>query len=1109
MTQIKIFSSSGILKKYNKQVVGLFGRIFVPKSSSYFLKSVLINLVAKVSSLSIALDIPNIVFYTEINSVEPTEKDIVFSKSDETYIEYTNDVLYLGAKNKNWKLIESFILSNTEIKIGEKIKFDKDFNHFTNNNSCLEKIPSSSLELDNICNYPNWYQQEIRKYEPKEFSIAMDKEFNNEKLLSAINIISRLALEHSEIKKSVVNERAEVTIRLENNKLKKKGMTREGNTLIFNGDDSHLLELTKRFIKNFDIVDSPFILKNFSNWIKDSLNVVNDIGVIAESIRKNNGKKANLYIEAGPFDIKMEKYKSIGKHYNLDISSRKESREVLSWEFNPKWEVEKVEKLVKDTLKTSKDLNLNRLEIFVSEDENVRTQLKSRIYKILKESNLNNVEVIVYRAYKQAFCWIEEQVLPKLKDKNIDKIDIYFKPFLSLENGQWTDEDGATPTIGIKTNSNENTYLELPTRFLQELYPIDDIISNSLKIKRDSVSFHKLETNSSKDYVIKAYSKDTLQYNDCFNVSLSERAYLSKYPSMGVVHPNTGCIRFLSEEKLIIEKKFRIDLEELWSFYQDVILSDVSKYINESTNNIKQPLFKKLEVQVSASEPERTLFCRQDMISTLNAFHEDIYFVGLDYFRQWGSKNYDISFDEPGLILPNLEVTSGKAPSLVASLEVEMFSKPTLIKENNIEIKQVKDIAKLELVRVDISDSGYYIDYELECSMEAESRLKVIQDIVDSGINIFPKWLKENGKITIKTKDFKYQFILDKEAVINSKYSLAEYEYKEKIINCDLNNKLIEAANISKKINVIQLATSYLGRDILALEINGYYKFNINSFYKRRSSFNSLILNNRHHANEVSATNASYILLSDILNNKIEADNINLVIIPIENVDGTEIHYNLMQNNPNWKLHVARYNSVGKEIANDYFNKETKYGESKALPRLYSLYLPEVFIDNHGVPSHEWDQQFSGYVSPWFKGFWLPRALYYGYFWYPEGEKYLTHFEYTNELAESIAIDINKDKGITEINKDWKSRFYTYANKWLPKQFPANYYKDLIYYWIPYDVNDKQRHFSPRFPNITYIDMTTEVSDETVHGEYLRLCSNALDISNRSIIEYAKSKKFR
>jgi len=279
--------------------------------------------------------------------------------------------------------------------------------------------------------------------------------------------------------------------------------------------------------------------------------------------------------------------------------------------------------------------------------------------------------------------------------------------------------------------------------------------------------------------------------------------------------------------------------------------------------------------------------------------------------------------------------------------------------------------------------------------------------------------------------------------------------------------------------------------------------------YKRRSIFNSLILNNRHHANEVSATNASYILLSDILNNKIEANNINLVIIPIENVDGTEIHYNLMQNNPNWKLHVARYNSVGKEIANDYFNKETKYGESKALPRLYSLYLPEVFIDNHGVPSHEWDQQFSGYVSPWFKGFWLPRALYYGYFWYPEGEKYSAHIKYTNELAESISIEIAKDKSISKINKDWKSRFYTYANKWLPKQFPANYYKDLIYYWIPFDVNDKQRHFSPRFPNKTFIDMTTEVSDETAHGEYLKLCSNALDISNRSIIEYTKSKKFR
>ena len=113
--------------------------------------------------------------------------------------------------------------------------------------------------------------------------------------------------------------------------------------------------------------------------------------------------------------------------------------------------------------------------------------------------------------------------------------------------------------------------------------------------------------------------------------------------------------------------------------------------------------------------------------------------------------------------------------------------------------------------------------------------------------------------------------------------------------------------------------------------------------------------------------------------------------MPFENADGAAVHYELMQDNPEWKLHVSRYNSVGKEIANDYFNDDSPYGECHALPSLYCKWIPDAFVDNHGVPSHEWDQQFAGYVAPWFRGFWLPRALFYGYFWQIEDKEYASH----------------------------------------------------------------------------------------------------------------------
>ena len=141
----------------------------------------------------------------------------------------------------------------------------------------------------------------------------------------------------------------------------------------------------------------------------------------------------------------------------------------------------------------------------------------------------------------------------------------------------------------------------------------------------------------------------------------------------------------------------------------------------------------------------------------------------------------------------------------------------------------------------------------------------------------------------------------------------------------------------------------------------------------------SEIINSRHHANEVSSTNSAFILLKEILTNekyKDLSEKLNLVIVPMENVDGTAIHYELQKENPYWKFHVARFNAIGKEFYHEHFKEDTIHTEAMGLTRLWYRMLPDIVVDNHGVPSHEWEQQFSGYTSPSFKGFWLPNTYY-------------------------------------------------------------------------------------------------------------------------------------
>ena len=53
----------------------------------------------------------------------------------------------------------------------------------------------------------------------------------------------------------------------------------------------------------------------------------------------------------------------------------------------------------------------------------------------------------------------------------------------------------------------------------------------------------------------------------------------------------------------------------------------------------------------------------------------------------------------------------------------------------------------------------------------------------------------------------------------------------------------------------------------------------------------------------------------------------------------------------------------------------------------------------------------------------------------------------------------------------------------MPKLFPANYYKEMINYWIPFAADPNHRYPSIRFPWITTVAYTSEVADETEQGD--------------------------
>ncbi|WP_313341002.1 M14 family metallopeptidase [Sedimentibacter sp.] len=791
----------------------------------------------------------------------------------------------------------------------------------------------------------------------------------------------------------------------------------------------------------------------------------------------------------------------------VEFMNHKDLKKIYEKSYDITWEMDVLKNILEE--KVYKRLKPeDKVEIYgaVSEDINVRRQLSLDVEKELRKRNVISDRIQILRSYKQGISWIDEVILPQLAGKDINKIIIKFKPFLPDGVKEWIEENGATPTYNNVNTDNPDKWFDIPIRFLQELYPVDDIIADKLQIHRNKVEFVKYDGEDDLTYEIEAYGeKDNVIFRDFYKAVYSERPYIDDLPKMGKVHPSTGYLKVVVNGEEIVNENVVTDVENIWNIYQQEVLPDCRKFIEEKTgNNINieaQPFFAKLHLEITASEPDYQLPFREDLISTLDGLHEDMYFVGLDYFKNYGIEKANIILDAPGLILPDITTGKGK-PTFKVTLYDELEKNPCIKSYNRIIVSEFKR-EHVELYIQKLSQRNGKITAFLNTNINNEKLIDSFTYLLNNQVLEISNSFSGINEIIILSNDTHFEAQIAEHKEQDKTLDILDIDLMENtLIGYDQYINIIRQLKSVPGIEVYKIAESYLGRDIYAIEIlpelEGYV-----SRVKRINNLPSEIINSRHHANEVSSTNAAFILLKKILTDskyKNLAEKLNLVIVPMENVDGTAIHYELQKNNPKWKLHVARFNAIGKEFYYEHFDMNTIHTEALGLTRLWEKFLPDLIIDNHGVPTHEWEQQFSGYTSPSYKGFWLPRSLLYGYYWLVSDEVYKSNFTVNKKIEEVIADAISKETEITKWNKEWMTRFEKYAHEWMPKQFPANYYKDMINYWIPFNHESNHRYPSIRFPWITTVAYTSEVADETAQDDYLNLCARAHVTHDEAII---------
>lgn len=890
--------------------------------------------------------------------------------------------------------------------------------------------------------------------------------------------------------------------------------------LVISGGGPELEAFSTEFCTHFPAIGENQTWQDFLQQTEDSLclQTLNGQAAALQMLKEADDDPLLCYTSpANPAQLA-----ALQRDYpGVEFFNHKASRTVYNKAYDLPWEADILHRLLAEKIYPLLHAG-DRVEIdaALSEDAACRKQLTAEIQAELQRLGMQTNHFHLLCAYKQGYSWLEEVILPQLQRLNsLNRIEIAFKAFLPEGMKEWLDQDGATPIRNHLTAATAEQWHDLPIRFLQELYPVDDLLSTRLALPRSAIQFLEYKGKANLTYEVTAYDQnDNLLLQDDYLAAWQSRPYLDAYPSLGLVHPACGYLKVHCNGELLFEQTIDTDLTAIWNIYQQEILPDCRSYIEEKLQQhptlTDQPFFSQLRLEIEVSEPDEKLPWRQDLLSSLDAMHEDLYFAGSDFFKVYGLKSCGEQFSAPGLILPIIHQRQGK-PTLKVTLLEQMEKWPLLLTQSGKQYRSWnKGSVKTALQKLDWQHGNFRAhisvedwrsqrdDFDFHRLLHSYTNL-IAKKIANEDSSFFPI---QQLVFTLANDPQPTEYLIDlpQNQTLRQSLSIQQIDLLEhSVIGYEEYLAIMEQLKCVQGLRVLPLAQSYLGRMIYGIELLPQYSGYL-SRVKRLSLLPSEIILSRHHANEVSSTNSAFMLLKELLTNPIYrslAEQMSLALIPMENPDGAAIHHQLQLEHPNWKLHIARFNALGRDFTSEYFHPDTIHTEALAFSKLWLRNLPDVVVDNHGVPSHEWDQQYSGYTSPGFKGFWLPRALLYGYFWTVDHADFTANLAINQKIAEVIADRINQDQEISAWNYEWRERFEKYAHAWLPRMFPADYDQNMINYWIPYALNYKHHYAAIRFPWITAASYTSEVADETAQGDYLYLCARTHLLHDLAVIQ--------
>ena len=819
----------------------------------------------------------------------------------------------------------------------------------------------------------------------------------------------------------------------------------------------------------------------------------------------------------------------------------------LPWEGDTFWQVFR-----EQVLPAVEAGETGHIELRLSEGPEMRAQLTHQINDALAERGLDTtaVDVDVLSAYKQGYSWLVDEVAPAVAGEEIGAIDISYHTLKESGEVKWQ-------------------HINANTRWLQELYPVDAILARDLGIPDSMVTFEKHWTDDPIYKVeVRAPDGDVL-HTDSFSPKYTVRPYVHHFPQHDSVRVSTGWLHAEMGGETLVDRRIKTDMERFWEKFQGSTVPKIVDYTMDIQDGDPDPdnapFFDELRMNVELSEPNYRLGIQRHTISATEALHEDLYFHGLTLFTLLGNRYNVGPLNYPGRILPEIQPPNhGEAGHAEITMTGRSHADPTLrlayttddgrhvVDEyplpniDNVPAPELRALRTragedgLSRVRFDVEtevDSSVYpamkmrgseedIDRTFPSNERLEGMAQHLRAMQDRGLFGATLSYDRVGEVALRfetgdsTAASRTAVLPRTDAPHSTETpalpAAAEIPDDGPIVQWDTPippaeaNQLLGTLSQFPEVQPYYMETSFLGHNMFALDLRAPQ----GGAYVSQATLNAqrpaVYLNAREDGNEVSSTSYTLRLAEQVATDpemRSLLDSVDVTILPVTNPDGAQVAYDRYKVNPDFMHHAGYYAALGPSLGAEADEEDPLYPAATVKPRLRRQTLPDIFMNLHGYPHHEWVQYFSGYSAWVFSRNGTSRS------WWPTRGYFLTGFDWAEDpdhpeletaaftVLDSMTTALSQRDRLMELSQEEYVRYRKYLAQ---GDGYGEYFRNgvRVHSALKGEEVDDGPPSSVRDRRITPFSITPEAQDETAYGDWMKLQAGAGLTAVTSAIRY-------